>query len=171
MPVAFSFDYSRSRQRRLLRNSPWCNFCEKFGRHLDPASPDEGPRCVYWTPEMLDQWDIEAEAVIASVEICRRLWPEVTEPLLQPLKPCPAIGASLIERIKSAYRIEDVAHRLTELRGTGTLTGKCPLHREEHGRSFVVWVDSQRWRCYGTCSKGGDVIDLWTAARQAGLKP
>jgi CHC2 zinc finger len=37
--------------------------------------------------------------------------------------------------------------------------GRCPIHRERNGASFVVWSD-QRWSCFGKCSRGGDVIDL-----------
>ena len=37
--------------------------------------------------------------------------------------------------------------------------GKCPLHRERKGMSFSVWQDG-RWQCFGSCAKGGDVIDL-----------
>jgi hypothetical protein len=37
--------------------------------------------------------------------------------------------------------------------------GRCPIHQERNGHSFVVWSD-QRWSCFGKCSRGGDVIDL-----------
>jgi hypothetical protein len=37
--------------------------------------------------------------------------------------------------------------------------GRCPIHRERNGASFVVWSD-QHWSCFGKCSRGGDVIDL-----------
>ena len=151
-------------QRDLLRNRPWCDLCERFGRHLDPASGDS-PACRYWTPAELDEWNVHAEAVIQTWELIKQLWPET--PSATPT-PRPAVGESLIERVKSAYRVEDVARRLTDLRGGRTLSGKCPLHREEKGRSFVVWPDIQKWRCYGACAKSGDVIDLWQAARAAG---
>ena len=156
----------RRTQQKLLRNRPWCDFCERFGRHLDSAS-GEPPSCIYWKPEELDEWNVEAEAVIQTWELIRSLWPETLPPGPTPR---PAIGASLIERVKAAYRVEDVARRLTDLHGDRTLTGKCPLHREENGRSFVVWPDIQRWRCYGACAKQGDVLDLWVAARAAGYR-
>ena len=154
----------RRMQRDLLRNRPWCDLCERFGRHLSPASSD-APSCIYWKPEELDEWNVHAEAVIQTWELIKQLWPET--PSATPT-PRPAVGESLIERVKSAYRVEDVARRLTDLRGGRTLSGKCPLHREEKGRSFVVWPDIQKWRCYGACAKSGDVIDLWQAARAAG---
>lgn len=156
-------------QQRLLRNAPWCDFCEKFGRHLDPSSPDEGPRCVYWPNTDLEEWNVHAEACIQTWELIKTLWPEVIAPPANPSQR-PAVGQTLIERIKSRFHVEDVARRLTDLRGNSTLTGKCPLHHEQHGRSFVVWPESQTWRCYGACSRGGDVIDLWAAAREAGYR-
>ncbi len=76
----------------------------------------------------------------------------------------------LIERIKTAYRIEDIAGRITELQGNGaTLTGRCPLHGEKRGRAFVVWSESQRWRCFGACGAGGDVIDLVRECESRGI--
>lgn len=160
----------RQQQEALLRERPWCGLCERFGRHLDPASPDEGPRCVYWPEGALEGWNTRALAVIETWDLIKSLWPEVVE--AAPLRATqPAIGESLFERIKAAYRVEDVARRLTDLRGRGeSLSGKCPLHREVRGFSFVVWPISQTWRCYGACAKGGDVIDLVHAAKEAGLR-
>ena len=37
-------------------------------------------------------------------------------------------------------------------------TGKCPLHQERHGQSFVIFND--RWTCFGKCGRRGDIIDL-----------
>lgn len=46
------------------------------------------------------------------------------------------------------------------LRRTGRVwTGRCPIHQERSGNSFVVWSD-HRWSCFGKCSRGGDVVDL-----------
>ncbi len=79
------------------------------------------------------------------------------------------IAHDRIVDIKARVRVEDVAAQLTELRGNGTtLTGKCPFHGEVRGRAFVVWTDIQRWRCYGACSTGGDVIDL---IQRTGINP
>ena len=67
---------------------------------------------------------------------------------------------SPIARIKAENRVEDVAERLTNLRKAGPgLKGLCPFHKERTP-SFVVWPDSQRWRCFGACADGGDVVDL-----------
>ena len=76
----------------------------------------------------------------------------------------------LIERVKRVYRVEDVAALITELTGHGdALSGKCPFHNERKGRAFVVWRTSQRWRCFGRCSTGGDVIDLVRECKRHGL--
>jgi DNA primase len=46
------------------------------------------------------------------------------------------------------------------LRRSGScLVGKCPVHHERCGAAFVVFGNG-RWRCFGKCQKGGDVIDL-----------
>jgi hypothetical protein len=44
--------------------------------------------------------------------------------------------------------------------GENCLVGKCPIHHEKRGASFVVFLDDHRWRCFGKCDKAGDVIDL-----------
>lgn len=78
---------------------------------------------------------------------------------------------SFINRLKRSYRVEDVASRLTELWGHGDLlTGKCPLHSERKGRAFAIWTESQRWRCFGKCGIGGDVIDLVRECRERGIE-
>lgn len=77
---------------------------------------------------------------------------------------------SLIDRIKDHYRIEDIASRLTDLRGYNPMTGKCPLHGEVHGTAFVVWPEDQKWKCFGACGIGGDVIDLMRACKERGIE-
>jgi hypothetical protein len=81
------------------------------------------------------------------------------------------LGMSKIERVKAAYRIEDVAGTLTSLRGGRVLKGKCPLHGELRGEAFAVFVDDQRWRCFGVCGVGGDVIDFFEECDRRGIWP
>ena len=76
-----------------------------------------------------------------------------------------------ISRFKADNRIEDVAGQLTLLQKSGQgMKGLCPFH-QERSPSFYVWPASQRWRCFGSCVEGGDVIDLLRRHReQGGLK-
>lgn len=36
----------------------------------------------------------------------------------------------------------------------------CPFHNEQHGKSFSFSPMLGKWRCWGACHCGGDVIDL-----------
>lgn len=47
-------------------------------------------------------------------------------------------------------------------------TGLCPLHTEKTP-SFVVFLDKDRWYCFG-CHEHGDVIDLFAKYRGIGNK-
>lgn len=76
----------------------------------------------------------------------------------------------LFARIRSALPVEMLAGQLTQLHGTVTLKGRCPFHGETRGEAFVVWPETGRWKCFGSCAKGGDVIDLIEAAQEAGLE-
>jgi DNA primase len=42
----------------------------------------------------------------------------------------------------------------------GSFIGKCPIHAEKRGKSFVVWPEEGRWKCFGKCGCGGDITDL-----------
>ena len=57
--------------------------------------------------------------------------------------------------------IVQVAEKFTVLESAGVekLKGLCPLHNEKTV-SFYVYSNTQRWRCYGACAEGGDVITL-----------
>lgn len=75
---------------------------------------------------------------------------------------------SPIARIKANHRVEDVAEQFTRLRNAGKgMKGLCPLHQEK-SPSFYVWPDSQRWKCFGACGTGGDVVDLLRRLGQQG---
>jgi hypothetical protein len=64
--------------------------------------------------------------------------------------------------IRSKLSLLDYCHRRgINLRRSGAVfTGKCPIHSEHNGSSFAVDPARMRWRCFGKCAKGGDVIDL-----------
>lgn len=69
------------------------------------------------------------------------------------------------EAIRAAHPLLDFcASRGIELRRSGGVwQGKCPLHNESKGASFTVWPDENRWKCFGACSKAGDIVDLVAA--------
>lgn len=64
-----------------------------------------------------------------------------------------------LNEIISRGRVEDVIGRRVQLRPVrhGDLVGSCPFHASRSGRSFHVYPDESRWRCWG-CQTGGDVI-------------
>jgi len=78
-------------------------------------------------------------------------------------------GLSLFEKIKMAITVEEIAERISDMRGSHTLTGPCPFHKGS-GREFVVWTEIQEWKCYGRCQSGGDVIHLIYECKKAGLE-
>jgi hypothetical protein len=52
----------------------------------------------------------------------------------------------------------------------GYYCGKCPLHNEQHGESFVIYPAAGRWHCFGLCAAGGDVADLLSKWDNLSLK-
>jgi hypothetical protein len=61
-----------------------------------------------------------------------------------------------IEEIKSRNPIERVIGGMVPLNKKGM--GRCPFH-EEKTPSFVVYHDTQRYKCFG-CGASGDVVDF-----------
>ena len=86
--------------------------------------------------------------------------PELKKEIERRSRPALPAGFGPIPRLKARLDIITVASKFTELTGSGDKPkGRCPLH-EEKTASFYVYADSQRWRCYGACASGGDVIEL-----------
>lgn len=71
-----------------------------------------------------------------------------------------SIPGRVIEGIRSAARIEDVAAEYTTLfsASRGEMKGLCPLH-EERTPSFTVSRRRNEYYCFG-CAEGGDVFTL-----------
>ena len=85
--------------------------------------------------------------------------PQLKKEIERRSRPALPVGGGPIDRLKT-LDIISVAGRFTELTGNGdNATGRCSLHNEKSA-SFYVYADSQRWRCYGACASGGDVIEL-----------
>ena len=67
-----------------------------------------------------------------------------------------------IAQVKARVRlVDEVRRRGVELRGgTRRLEGRCPLGgHEDSTPSFNVYLDTQRYYCFG-CHAGGDVLDF-----------
>lgn len=164
---------SRRNYSALRKVATSCDNCESIThRSGNPVIPAwDGPACTWAPPdevaEAIRTRDIEPYHVFHHR--VRQVFGLPCDRDCQERKPYS--GESLIERVKAAYRLEEVAGRLTRLYGRGeTLTGRCPFHGEQSGRAFVVWVDSQRWRCFGQCLAGGDVVDLVRECKARGLR-
>jgi DNA primase len=59
------------------------------------------------------------------------------------------------------------------LRGSGPQRRcSCPIHRADgRGRTFSINLEENVFHCFDTrCGKQGDVIDLWAALHQMGLR-
>lgn len=163
---------ARRNYETLKRAAPRC-WCGNYV-HRDSKPSDVpgwmGPACN-WAP--LDEV-VTAERIL-SLPPAHELHHQVRQLFGLPCdkacrEPKPFTGESLIARIKAAYRLEDIAERLTRLYGTGNvLSGRCPLHGEQKGRAFTVWVDEQKWKCFGKCGLRGDVIDLVRECKSRGI--
>lgn len=100
-------------------------------------------------------------------------WRDVVElihrRLTRPARSFPSAGCNPFEIAKASVRLEEFAAEFTEFSSAsnGRLRARCPLHEERTG-SFVVYLDSQRWHCYGACGIGGDVIELARRLMEAG---
>ncbi len=65
-----------------------------------------------------------------------------------------------IEEVRSRLDIIDVISKYVELRRAGrNYKALCPFHTEKTP-SFVVFPDTQTWRCFGACAEGGDVYSF-----------
>jgi hypothetical protein len=108
---------------------------------------------------LLQQWGLPEAPNSWVIDVL----PEIKGELARRRRPAPAIphNGGRIARVKASIRLEGYAGRFTQLRPSGRdrLKGLCPIHREKTG-SFYVYVDQQKWYCYGACHSGGDVIDL-----------
>ncbi|MEA4811274.1 MAG: DNA primase [Anaerolineaceae bacterium] len=67
---------------------------------------------------------------------------------------------SVIDDIKAQLDIVDfVSQSGVKLRRTGkNHIGFCPFHANTRTPAFVVFPDSQSWRCFGQCNEGGDIF-------------
>lgn len=67
---------------------------------------------------------------------------------------------SVIDEVKARLDIIDVVSGYISLKKGGrTYKANCPFHGEKTP-SFVVFPESQSWRCFGACNEGGDVFSF-----------
>lgn len=94
--------------------------------------------------------------------------PQIVEELERREKPKATSSHGAIAALK-ALDIASVAQRFTDLKPAGhnRLKGICPMH-DEKTASFFIYGDAQKWRCYGACATGGDVIDLLARLSERG---
>ena len=81
----------------------------------------------------------------------------------------PAPSRNGFEALRQRVDLSDYAGGFTRLSQVGPdrWRGKCPLHQERTG-SFYVYADPWRWRCFGACAQGGDIVALARELRRAG---
>lgn len=67
---------------------------------------------------------------------------------------------NVTDDIKSRIDIVDLINAYTPLKKAGrSYKALCPFHSEKTP-SFVVFPDSQTWRCFGACGEGGDIFSF-----------
>ncbi len=68
---------------------------------------------------------------------------------------------SVTDEIKDRIDIVDLVSESVELRRAGrNYTGFCPFHHNVNTPSFVVFPDTQTWKCFGECDDGGDLFNF-----------
>jgi DNA primase len=66
-----------------------------------------------------------------------------------------------VEDIKQRIDLVDTVSQTVKLKRTGkNYIGFCPFHSNTRTPSFVVFPDTQTWRCFGQCNEGGDLLSF-----------
>ena len=139
------------------RAAPWSPyFCCRHWPSGEPDNPWERP---------YNEWFTEGEA--------RVIWPIFHLALNGLGVPIPTFPldrsarrpiSGRVRGIFDALRNVDLAEyagSFTTLMpvGPGRCKGLCPLHQEKTP-SFYVYAEPWRWRCFGACAMGGDIVTL-----------
>ena len=67
---------------------------------------------------------------------------------------------NVTDEIKSRLDLVDIVSEQVSLRRSGrSYSGFCPFHSNTRTPAFVVFPDTQTWRCFGECATGGDLFD------------
>lgn len=66
---------------------------------------------------------------------------------------------TVVEDIKQRIDLVDIVSQTVKLKRTGkNYIGFCPFHSNTRTPAFVVFPESQTWRCFGQCNEGGDLF-------------
>lgn len=66
---------------------------------------------------------------------------------------------TVVDDIKARLDIVDYVSASVKLRHTGkNYTGFCPFHSNTRTPAFVIFPETQTWRCFGQCNEGGDIF-------------
>lgn len=66
---------------------------------------------------------------------------------------------SVVDEIKARLDLVDFVSQTVKLRKAGkNYTGFCPFHSNTRTPAFVVFPETQSWRCFGQCNEGGDLF-------------
>lgn len=67
---------------------------------------------------------------------------------------------SVVDDVKARLDIVDIISGYTNLHKAGrNYKALCPFH-QERTPSFIVFPDTQTWRCFGACGEGGDLFSF-----------
>lgn len=79
--------------------------------------------------------------------------------------------ATLAELVKEATDIVDIIGNAIDLKRSGrSYTAMCPFHDNTKTPAFVVFPETQTWRCFGACNEGGDVYSFWMRFYRRGFR-
>lgn len=66
---------------------------------------------------------------------------------------------TVLDDIKQRIDLVDTVSQTVKLKRTGkNYIGFCPFHSNTRTPSFVVFPETQTWRCFGQCGEGGDLF-------------
>lgn len=66
---------------------------------------------------------------------------------------------TVVDDIKDRLDIVEIVGQTVKLRRTGkNYIGFCPFHSNSRTPAFVVFPETQTWRCFGQCNEGGDLF-------------
>ncbi|MCJ7694243.1 MAG: DNA primase, partial [Anaerolineaceae bacterium] len=66
---------------------------------------------------------------------------------------------TVVDEIKTRVDLVDYVSATVKLKHSGkNYTGFCPFHSNTRTPAFVIFPETQTWRCFGQCNEGGDIF-------------